>query len=114
MDNPCGWRSRLRSGSSYNVRVPTACCKKLVFRLASRLDIPSSRIAVEKSRLQCAGGPSRFVTCITCDNQDLIMHTMMSDGVATVSQTVFSTVISKLANSLRYHSNFLTEISSLS
>jgi hypothetical protein len=26
------------------------------------------------------------------------MHTMMSDGVATVSQTAFSTVISKLAS----------------
>jgi len=50
---------------------------------------------------------------VICDNQDLIMHTMMSDG-ATVSQTVFSTVISKLANTLRYHYNFLTEISSSS
>jgi hypothetical protein len=25
-----------------------------------------------------------------CDNQDLTVHTMMSDGVATVGQTVFS------------------------
>lgn len=30
------------------------------------------------------------LTEVICDNQDLTMHTMMSDGVATVRQTVFS------------------------
>jgi hypothetical protein len=42
------------------------------------------------SRVRWLGVGQALLGALRCDNQDLIMHTTMSDGVATVRQTVFS------------------------
>jgi hypothetical protein len=68
-----------------------------------------ARLAVREARLitkelRQLGVPPQVIAKIwawvICDNQDLTLHTMLSDGVATVRQTLFSSLRQTLFSSL--------------